>query len=160
MNGQEDTNGSVCISKRCMHIFHKACIEKAIDDSRSCPLCRSQIARAFLVDNLEYEEQCKKWEANPEGYTLEAEFFKKYHKTPQEQELLAEDIKWLRGEPNHSTLADDEENERSEGSENRGWWWSSLKGYEDYGVKAVPAVLNGYQTHGKALRNSSKETKR
>ena len=57
---------------------------------------------------------------------------------------LEEDIKWLRGEPNNSELAFDDECECNEG--NGGWWWSSLKGYEDYGVKAVPAVLNGSQS--------------
>ncbi|WP_316359483.1 hypothetical protein [Candidatus Neptunichlamydia sp. REUL1] len=53
---------------------------------------------------------------------------------------LEEDIKWLRGEPNNSTLAlDDDDDERSEAGN---WWWNtSLKGYENYGVKVTPAVL-------------------
>ncbi len=38
---------------------------------------------------------------------------------------LEEDIKWLRGEPNNSELAFDDECECNEG--NGGWWWSSLK---------------------------------
>ncbi|WP_316356461.1 hypothetical protein [Candidatus Neptunichlamydia sp. REUL1] len=51
---------------------------------------------------------------------------------------LEEDIKWLRGEPNNSTLALDDD-ERSEAGN---WWWNtSLKGYENYGAKVTPAVL-------------------
>ncbi|WP_316358460.1 hypothetical protein [Candidatus Neptunichlamydia sp. REUL1] len=57
---------------------------------------------------------------------------------------LEEDIKWLRGEPNNSTLAlDDDENERSEAGN---WWWNtSLKGYENQGIKIIPAALYGSQ---------------
>ena len=58
---------------------------------------------------------------------------------------LEEDIKWLRGEPNNSTLAlDDDEDESSKGNGN--WWWNtSLKGYENYGAKVTPAVLYGFE---------------
>ncbi|WP_316357256.1 hypothetical protein [Candidatus Neptunichlamydia sp. REUL1] len=58
---------------------------------------------------------------------------------------LEEDIKWLRGEPNNSTLAlDDDDDERSEAGN---WWWNtSLKGYENYGAKVTPAALYGNQS--------------
>ena len=99
MDGRQETNGSVCISKRCMHIFHRVCVENAIKEQRNCPLCRHNIGVVFLVDNPDYEKQCKAWDANRDQYTLEKAFFKKYSATPEEKGLREEDI--LRPESLH-----------------------------------------------------------
>ena len=97
MNGEK--NGKVCMSKHCMHIFHAVCIERVIDEKQICPLCRAQIDRSLLVNNPEHEEQCRKWEENPSGYTLEKAFLMKYGKTPKEKRQVAEDV--LRPESLH-----------------------------------------------------------
>jgi len=82
-----------------MHIFHKTCVEGAISNKRSCPLCRRQIGVVFLMDNPEHEEQCKSWNGDRQGYTLKAAFQKKFNKTPEEMGLRAEEI--LRPESLH-----------------------------------------------------------
>lgn len=92
MDGHEETNGPVCISKRCMHVFHRSCIEQSITQKRSCPLCRHQIGLIFLVDNPEHEEQCRIWDSNRNGYTLEAAFQRKYNSNPELIGLMAADI--------------------------------------------------------------------
>ena len=56
---------------------------------------------------------------------------------------LEEDIKWLRGEPNHSTLALDDDKHIEAGN---GWWNTSLKGYENYGATVTSAMLYGNQS--------------
>jgi len=53
----------------------------------------------FLVDNPEYEGQCRAWNADQEGYTLEAAFQRKYNSTPELIGQVAEDI--LRPEALH-----------------------------------------------------------
>jgi predicted GIY-YIG superfamily endonuclease len=50
----------------------------------------------------------------------------------ESKERLEEDIAWMRGEPNNSTLAEDEEEELP-------YWMSSFNGY--HGMKILPAVL-------------------
>lgn len=57
------------------------------------------------------------------------------------KEMLEEDIAWMKGEPNNSSLAyedDDDDDEQGE-EEYPDYWVSSFKGYP--GIKILPAVL-------------------
>jgi len=99
MDGTEQHNGKTCISKRCMHIFHESCVERAVDAKRSCPLCRTHLDRMSLMHNKDFEEECIEWQKDPCGYTLEAAFFKKYSCSPEQKGIKVEDI--LRPEALH-----------------------------------------------------------
>lgn len=92
MDGKAETNGEVCISNRCRHVFHRVCIESAISIKRKCPLCRSLLGLSQLIPNPEYTNECRSWLQNPTKYTLKSSFLKKYSCEAEEMGLNPEDI--------------------------------------------------------------------
>ena len=55
------------------------------------------------------------------------------------KEILEEDIAWMKGEPNNSSLAYEDDDDEQEEEEYPDYWVSSFKGYP--GIKILPAVL-------------------
>jgi len=91
LDGQ--TNGEVALSKRCFHVFHRVCIERAIEAKKSCPLCRlSHLTKYEVIPNPEYAVQYRKWEDDPHKYTYEGAFQEEYGCPSEEVGIPAEHI--------------------------------------------------------------------
>eukprot|EP00040_Diaphanoeca_grandis_P017512 m.91480 g.91480 ORF g.91480 m.91480 type:complete len:1104 (+) comp26474_c0_seq1:162-3473(+) len=48
-------SGGNCIT-RCTHVYHRACIEKALLTAPACPLCRADVKQADLIEYVEASE--------------------------------------------------------------------------------------------------------
>lgn len=111
MDGKDETNGEVCVSNRCMHVFHRFCIENAIRIKRNCPLCRSLLGVSQISPNPEYSNECRAWLQNPNEYTFKSAFVKKHSCEAEEIGLKPEDVlrpRTLQGKPwNPETTPDD-----------------------------------------------------
>lgn len=93
----QELDGQVCISKRCFHVFHEACIKQWLTEEKdTCPNCKLENFAVYeLLPNPEYSEEYNKWKAAPENYKLEnPEILKpsELRGKPQRRELTFEEI--------------------------------------------------------------------
>ena len=61
-------DSNACISRRCMHIFHRSCGERWLATSRSCPSCRYELSVVDLIENPNFSDQYRIWREDPQNY--------------------------------------------------------------------------------------------
>lgn len=91
-----DKNGLVAVSKRCLHIFHEACIKRWINEgAHTCPVCKLDNFHIQEVTlNQEYPKQYHKWKEDPNHYSYEQAFNEEYPHSDSTSNSSHENLKY------------------------------------------------------------------